>query len=59
MGCSHNMSRILLLALIVLFATGCAAPFTPRPLEEVNFLQRAESQSQANLRVTAAVLHHQ
>ena len=56
MSCLHIMSRILMLSLIVLFAGGCAASFTPRPLEEVDFLQRAQTQSRGNLRVTAAVL---
>ena len=53
---SHHISRFLLLTLIILVATGCAASFEPRPLSEIAFMVRAQTQSQGKLRVTAAVL---
>ncbi|MDB4442143.1 LssY C-terminal domain-containing protein [bacterium] len=47
---------LLLLFLTILVVGGCAASFEPRALEEVNFLDRAQTQSQDNIQVTAAVL---
>ena len=45
----------LLLVSISLFL-GCASSFQPRPLEETNFQQCAQTQAKGNFRVTAAVL---
>jgi len=50
------LPRFLLLSLTILVVGGCAASFTPRALEEVNFLDRAQAKSQGNIWVTAAVL---
>jgi hypothetical protein len=50
------MPRILFLSLTFLIVVGCAASFEPRSLEEVNFLQRAQTKSKGKIRVTAAVL---
>jgi hypothetical protein len=35
---------------------GCATSFEPRPLMEVPFQKRAQTQTDANMRVTASVL---
>jgi hypothetical protein len=40
----------------ILVVAGCASSFQPRPLEEVEFLKRTQTQSEGNVRVTAAVL---
>jgi hypothetical protein len=48
--------RRLLLFFTILVVAGCAGSFQPRPLEEVNFLDRVQTQSQDNIQVTAAVL---
>ena len=50
------LPRFLPLVLTILVAAGCAASFEPRALEEVNFLDRAQTKSQGNIRVMAAVL---
>jgi hypothetical protein len=47
---------LLLLFLTILVTGGCAASFEPRALEEVNFLDRAQTKIQGSHRVTAAVL---
>ena len=56
-------SRPLRLPLLLLFiftvaASGCAS-FDPRPMEEVPFKERAQTQQKGNIRVTAAVLSAQ
>ena len=48
--------KLIFLSIALLMITGCAASFKPRPLAEVNFLERAQTKSQGNMRVTAAVL---
>jgi hypothetical protein len=48
-------SALALLAMGSVVAMGCA-PFSPRPVEEVPFLERAQTQERAGLRVTVAVL---
>ena len=48
--------KLLLLFLTILVVGGCAASFEPRALEEVNFLDRAQTKTQGSIRVTAAVL---
>jgi hypothetical protein len=47
---------LLLLFLTTLVAGGCTASFEPRTLEVVNFLDRAQTKTQGNIQVTAAVL---
>jgi hypothetical protein len=41
---------------VVLLASGCASTFETVPLEQVPFAERAQRQSEENVRVTAAVL---
>ncbi len=41
---------------VVLLVGGCATPIEPVPLDQVPFLDRAQTQSEDNVRVTAAVL---
>jgi hypothetical protein len=48
--------KLIFLSTAILLGAGCAATFEPRPLEEVNFLERSQTQSRGNIRVTAAVL---
>jgi hypothetical protein len=52
---SKNMALPILLMLGFLVVSGCAT-FNPRPMEEVPFLERAQTQDGNNVRVTAAVL---
>lgn len=40
----------------ILVVSGCASSFQPGPMEEVGFQKRAQTQSEGNIRVTAAVL---
>jgi hypothetical protein len=51
-----GLLRLLLLSLAILVAAGCGSSFEPRPLDEVNFLERSQTKSEGNIRVTAAVL---
>ncbi|CAB1077712.1 Mlr2577 protein [Olavius algarvensis Delta 1 endosymbiont] len=39
-----------------LLVSGCASPFNPKPLDEVPFMKRAQTQQEGGVRVTAAVL---
>lgn len=50
--------KTILLALVglLLFLTGCASSFQPRPVEDVVSKERAQTQSEDNVTVTAAVL---
>ena len=54
------MLRKILLVLAILNILGCAkrysTPFSPRPLEEVKFLDRAQTKSSNGITVTTAVL---
>lgn len=45
-----------MLLMICLLIFGACATFSPRPIEEVPFLERARTQVENNIRVTAAVL---
>jgi LssY C-terminus len=47
---------MLLITICALLVLGCASSFQPHPMDEVNFLERAQSESQGPFRVTAAVL---
>ena len=51
-----SQSRFLFWMLAILICIGCTPSFHPRPLEKVNFMERAQTQTLGNLRVTAAVL---
>lgn len=50
------MLRFVFAALCLLAALGCATSFHPRPLDEVPFRDRAQTQEQKDVQVTAAVL---
>jgi len=56
MPVGHYPIRLLLIMTSVLLVFGCASSFQPRPMDEVNLLERAQTQSKGQLRVTAAVL---
>ena len=56
MDSKHDWRRLLPLSLMILVLVGCTLSFEPRPLEEVNFLERAQTKVQGKVRVTAAVL---
>jgi len=48
--------RSFMMLTVVTMAAGCASnPFNPKPIEEVPFLERAQTQSKGSVRVTAAV----
>ena len=51
---SLGMRRIVFPVIFILAVSGCAS-FNPRPLEEVPFRERAQTKSEGNVRVTAAV----
>jgi hypothetical protein len=40
----------------ILLIAGCASSFNPRPIDELDFKQRAQTSSEGDVRVTAAVL---
>jgi len=48
--------RIAFIFMVVLVLSGCAASYDPKPLEESNFLERAQTQSRDGVTVTVAVL---
>jgi hypothetical protein len=55
---NHILRRNLMLGLCFLFAltvSGCATSFSPRPVDEVPFKIRAQTQIQGGMTVTAAV----
>lgn len=55
---AFTMNRLLIFSLFILFSVsvvGCAT-FNPRPIEEVAFLERAQTKSEGKVKVTAAVL---
>lgn len=55
---NHVIERNLVLGLCLVFAltvSGCATSFSPRPIDEVPFKTRAQTQILGNLTVTAAV----
>ena len=47
---------LLCTVLAVLIVIGCASSIQPRPIEEVNFQERTQTQADDKVRVTAAVL---
>ena len=51
-----HLRWLLLSAITVLSFIGCASSFQPRPLVEVHFQERAQTQVEGNVRVTASVL---
>ena len=56
MPVGHYPIRLLLIMTSVLLVFGCASSFQPRPMDEVNLLERAQTISKGKLRVTAIVL---
>jgi len=55
---NHDLKRNLILGLCFAFAlmvSGCVTSFSPRPMEEVPFKTRSQTQIQGGIRVTAAV----
>ena len=54
--CLRNNWVYLTVMGCLLIILGCASPFNPRSFEEVNLLQRAQSQEENGVKVTAAVL---
>ena len=46
----------LSLMVFIMFFVGCASSFNPRPVDEVPFKERAQTQSEDGVTVTAAVL---
>ena len=54
---TRPLSRLwpILLVICILVISGCAS-FQPRPMDEVPFKERAQTQQKGNVRVTAAVL---
>ena len=52
---SNRWYQIALMSCMLFFA-GCASSFNPRPIEEVPFKERAQTQSQNRVKVTATVL---
>ena len=44
------------LIVFILLCIGCASSFSPQPAEELPFMERAQTQSENNVTVTAAVL---
>jgi hypothetical protein len=53
-GC--KVIRRILLIPGFMMVLGCAATFNPRPMEEIHFMDRAQTKSDGNFRVIAAVL---
>ena len=52
---ASRLGRTLLGASLLVFGAGCAS-FNPTPMEEVGFLERAESKTEGDLTVSAVVL---
>jgi hypothetical protein len=53
----HLISFTIVCCFLLLF--GCASTFNPKPLDEVLFMERAQTQEEGGVRVTAAVLSAQ
>ncbi|MGD8973310.1 MAG: LssY C-terminal domain-containing protein [Desulfobacterales bacterium] len=51
----HKCNHLAVMSCI-LFFLGCASSFNPRPIEEVPFKERAQTQIESHVRVTATVL---
>jgi hypothetical protein len=56
MGAVHNVIWRIVLISGLLVVMGCAATYKPRPMDEVLFKDRAQTKSEGNFKVTAAVL---
>ena len=54
MNVTVHLNRQVLLLIIIFFCCSCAG-FNPQPMDEVPFQQRAQTQTERNIRVTAAV----
>ena len=54
--CLRNNWVYLTVMGCLLIILGCASPFNPRPIEDTAFLERAQTQEENGVRVTAAVL---
>ena len=54
--CLRNNWLTLTVMGCILIILGCASPFNPRPIEDAAFLERAQTQEENGVRVTAAVL---
>ncbi|MBT8363463.1 MAG: LssY C-terminal domain-containing protein [Deltaproteobacteria bacterium] len=50
---------VLTIICCLLFLFGCASSFNPKPLDEVPFMERAQTKQDGGVRVTAAVLTSQ
>ena len=53
--CVGGAGRLTVLALFAVVATGCATGFEPKPIESVPFRERAVTQVEDGVKVTAAV----
>ena len=53
--CVGGAGRLTVLALLAVVATGCATGFEPEPIESVPFRERAVTQVEDGVKVTAAV----
>ncbi len=56
MRCRLYSFRIFISVLALVIISGCGTPFKPRPVEEVAFKDRVQTQVDGNYRVAAAVL---
>ena len=54
--CLRNKRLTITVIGCILIILGCASPFNPRPIEDAAFLERAQTQEENGVRVTAAVL---
>ncbi len=50
-------SKQFWITLVALTAWGCAATFSPTPIDQVSYLERAQTEEQGGLKVTVAVLN--
>jgi len=50
-----SLSKIYIILVFVLAISGCAS-FNPTPVDEVNFIERAKTQQENNIRVSVSVL---
>lgn len=51
-----QLNYLILFLLVLAILPGCSSAFKHRPIEEVGFKERAETQTNANMHVTASVL---
>ncbi len=51
----REQSRVAILAIWIIAAAGCASSFDPQPIDSVPFRERAQTQTDSGVRVTAAV----